>query len=1224
MRKSLIICLTIILSLTYVSAASVCQYASSASATNENIAGSLASYATGVPNAPKSGDCSIWSGYGYTWSPTNWDVKANLTLSYATKVNATNFTVFGDFDMCWRRIWLKNNKTGEKKLVLDAFDNSCTLIKSLSEDFLADTVILENCGWSWGSTDAVQLCGITNDPVAVCGNNILETGEECDDGNLINGDGCSSACKTETALVCGNGVKEGIEGCDDSNIIDDDGCSSNCSIENVEVYFVPYVGDFDGSINSGWYFFYEKIRKWHEDNDIKAGFSFYPITMNNLQFNQIIGNMYSTQQIELITKPESTYNGELLDNMSYDEVKAVVNDLQNKFVSELQNLGYTDVRKPVTYNQQEGRFTEIIRNAVHDLGFKIYLEQYVSPLGYVPMLTDFDITQYSVSLTVSGRPGANEAFKPSDRVIKELINFTHPQMIYINGTKVISFLSHQQDFRISENSDVLNQTKWDIYTTVLLNAKKDPRIHLLKPEEVYNLRHASGQLCGDGVLNAGEQCDKGTLNGIKCNPLYNKSCTYCSSSCQNITLKGNYCGDGILNSTYEECDDNNTISGDGCSSQCKLESVIYSVKICDWQNCTKAAASISIDDSYTSCRSELNAYGWKGTYFLMDTQGFTSSDWNLWKSVYNEGHELGAHTQTHPCKSVSESTLRNELSSNINDILTNIPNMPKSNLVSFAWPCGYTNSAEKQISAEYFLASRGYHINLLEDKNPVDFQELKSINTPHYHDPWLDPPDLLMMADLAEEQGKWANYVFHNECQDDGIIDYLATKSFWVAPIGTVIKYIKERQNLEMQNLETSDSYIRFNLVDNLNHTLYNKELSLEAYTSNKEISFVKINGINKNFQIYNNNGNYVRFNVLPTGNDVIEIIFLDSGNCKDVDNDGYFAISADCLAGDDCDDNNADIWKNLQGYLDSDMDMYGTGSLLNICSGLKLPSGYSNVSGDCDDLVASCNNDCVSLKYLDADGDGYGNPLNSHRACDASLDYVNYNTDCNDSNPNINPGKTDICDGIDNNCNLLIDEDFVQTPTNCGVGACQSTGMLQCILGAEVNSCIPGTPVSTDDSTCDGIDDNCNGQVDEDCEITSICQYASSASATSENYRALAIYAKGAPDAPYVGNCNRKSAYGYTWFPQKRSVIANLTLKYNAPVNVTNFTVFGDYNMCWNKMWLKNSVTGKIKEVFSGFDNNCVSTKNQAGDFLADTIILQTCGFSLSSTDAVQLCGKI
>jgi len=63
----------------------------------------------------------------------------------------------------------------------------------------------------------------------VCGNGILETGEECDDGNLIDGDGCTSKCKNQ---VCGNGVVEPGEECDDGNLINNDGCSSTCKLES--------------------------------------------------------------------------------------------------------------------------------------------------------------------------------------------------------------------------------------------------------------------------------------------------------------------------------------------------------------------------------------------------------------------------------------------------------------------------------------------------------------------------------------------------------------------------------------------------------------------------------------------------------------------------------------------------------------------------------------------------------------------------------------------------------------------------------------------------------------------------------------------------------------------------------------------------------------------------------------------------------------------------------
>ncbi|MFH1503610.1 MAG: DUF4215 domain-containing protein [Candidatus Diapherotrites archaeon] len=71
-------------------------------------------------------------------------------------------------------------------------------------------------------------------PAPVCGNNILEESEQCDDGNSVNGDGCSSTCQLEQnppEPYCGDGIKQECEECDDGNNVNGDGCSNICKTE---------------------------------------------------------------------------------------------------------------------------------------------------------------------------------------------------------------------------------------------------------------------------------------------------------------------------------------------------------------------------------------------------------------------------------------------------------------------------------------------------------------------------------------------------------------------------------------------------------------------------------------------------------------------------------------------------------------------------------------------------------------------------------------------------------------------------------------------------------------------------------------------------------------------------------------------------------------------------------------------------------------------------------
>jgi hypothetical protein len=94
-----------------------------------------------------------------------------------------------------------------------------------------------------------------------------------------------------------------------------------------------------------------------------------------------------------------------------------------------------------------------------------------------------------------------------------------------------------------------------------------------------------------------------------------------------------------------------------------------------------------------------------------------------------------------------------------------------------------------------------------------------------------------------------------------------------------------------------------------------------------------------------------------------------------------------------------------------------------------------------------ACNNGNGNKNGLDCDGDGYKKK-----------------DDCDDDDPDVHPGALDDeCNGIDNNCNGEIDEEYVDTDTACGDKTCPAQGELLCIDGKEVDTCEPVECVSCD-----------------------------------------------------------------------------------------------------------------------------------------------------------------
>src|SRR4030095_13541069 len=78
-------------------------------------------------------------------------------------------------------------------------------------------------------------------------------------------------------------------------------------------------------------------------------------------------------------------------------------------------------------------------------------------------------------------------------------------------------------------------------------------------------------------------------------------------------------------------------------------------------------------------------------------------------------------------------------------------------------------------------------------------------------------------------------------------------------------------------------------------------------------------------------------------------------------------------------------------------------------------------------DDSATDDSGCTKLTwYLDSDGDGYGSG-GAASSCDPpGKDWVGVAGDCDDSDPNVSPAADETCNGFDDDCDLLIDDDDV------------------------------------------------------------------------------------------------------------------------------------------------------------------------------------------------------
>ena len=285
------------------------------------------------------------------------------------------------------------------------------------------------------------------------------------------------------------------------------------------------------------------------------------------------------------------------------------------------------------------------------------------------------------------------------------------------------------------------------------------------------------------------------------------------------------------------------------------------IAVSPWPRQKPAAVSLTFDDGtldqYLIGYPELEARNLKATFFLISDfveEGVwqDSGDirrlfsWEHARTLAREGHEIGSHGKTHRELLGQELFVEQELRESRETIQQEIPGQL---CVSLSWPFWRWDEKSRTVAERYYIAGRaggGLAERYTEKGVP-------SSNGENLH--WINALGLLSsnstddwkrIEETVYADGGWLVLNFHGiddgYIQRDflgwqpldlpvfrGILDYAKEQDVWIAPFGRIVRYIREREALNVVLTELSSHRIGLTAGDSLDNGIFDQPLTLRV-----------------------------------------------------------------------------------------------------------------------------------------------------------------------------------------------------------------------------------------------------------------------------------------------------------------------------------------------------------------------------------------------------------